>query len=233
MSLAFSSSARASQTRADLLPSFSSDFSLLSSLSNNTLVDGHAEIGQAWLLSSKIARKAGHVQTAYSAVLQAGQSSTPFAFVQGAKLLASGGQALRALQELQHSLDPLLEVGLRAKVESSSSKGPSRLAKVRSSLPLFPRLSARSNFLPRLLFDPGCSPQSSMVPRRRSIRQQRRYRRFRSSHRSREGVSRLRFFAPLLPKRQLLILLFSCPRSRWESAYYHLGHFYDRDAAER
>jgi alanyl-tRNA synthetase len=54
------------------------------------------------------------MQTAYSAILQARQSEAPFAFVQGAKLLTSMGQALRGLQELQHTLDPLLPAALNA-----------------------------------------------------------------------------------------------------------------------
>lgn len=87
-------------------------------------VDGKEEIGQAWLLSSKIARKAGHSQTAYSAVLQARQYSTPFTFVQDAKLLYSTGQNLRALQELQNSLNPILGDGTLVKGD---------LAKVRAS----------------------------------------------------------------------------------------------------
>lgn len=87
--------------------------------------DSHKEIGQAWLLSSKIARKAGHSQTAYSAVLQARQYATPFTFVQDAKLLYSTGQNLRALQELQNSLSPI--------IEDPTFQG-TELAKVRPSL---------------------------------------------------------------------------------------------------
>ncbi|CDZ97128.1 serine threonine-protein kinase atr [Phaffia rhodozyma] len=72
-------------------------------------LDSKGEIGKAWLLTSKIARKAGHTQTAYSAVLQARQNDAPYTFVQDAKLLLSSGQALRALQELKHTLDPLIK----------------------------------------------------------------------------------------------------------------------------
>ena len=61
-------------------------------------------IGQAWLESSKIARKAGHWQTAYSAVLRAQESKAPFSFVQLAKLSKASGESLRALIDLEHAL---------------------------------------------------------------------------------------------------------------------------------
>ncbi|WFD02134.1 non-specific serine/threonine protein kinase [Malassezia obtusa] len=61
-------------------------------------------IGDAWILTAKTARRAGHAQTAYSAVLQALQSGAPYAFVQKAKLLAHSDQVQAALQELAHAL---------------------------------------------------------------------------------------------------------------------------------
>lgn len=67
-----------------------------------------AEIGLAWVASSKNARKAGHEQTAYSATLQAKESDAPFAFVQQAKLLRGHGEALKALSELENGLKPFL-----------------------------------------------------------------------------------------------------------------------------
>lgn len=65
------------------------------------------EIGRAWILSSKIARKAGYEQTAYSATLQAKEAEAPFAFVQQAKVLRANGGALRALTDLEHALQAL------------------------------------------------------------------------------------------------------------------------------
>ncbi|KDQ08227.1 hypothetical protein BOTBODRAFT_569890 [Botryobasidium botryosum FD-172 SS1] len=65
------------------------------------------EIGYAWLCSSKLARKAGHSQTAYSAMLQARQWDAPYAFIQRTKLLRSNGEGLRALQELENALQAL------------------------------------------------------------------------------------------------------------------------------
>lgn len=124
-------------------PAFRSTYLKFQALTSHSLVysgqsaiegvNGKEEVGQAWLLSSKIARKAGHSQTAYSAVLQARQYSTPFTFVQDAKLLYTTGQNLRALQELQHSLDPII---------TSKTLDKGSLAKV--SFPIFLSHSADS-----------------------------------------------------------------------------------------
>ncbi|KAJ7849841.1 hypothetical protein B0H14DRAFT_3085988 [Mycena olivaceomarginata] len=66
------------------------------------------EIGRSWLASAKIARKAGQWQTAYSAMLQAQQSSnTRFSFMESAKLVKATGEPLRALQELENSMRAL------------------------------------------------------------------------------------------------------------------------------
>lgn len=62
------------------------------------------EIGELWLETSKIARKAGHSQTAYSAILQARDCDAEFAFYQSAKLLKAGGQTYKAIQELDNPL---------------------------------------------------------------------------------------------------------------------------------
>ncbi|KAH7105864.1 hypothetical protein BKA62DRAFT_809018 [Auriculariales sp. MPI-PUGE-AT-0066] len=67
-------------------------------------------IGQTWLLTAKIARKAGHHQTAYSAILQAQQHQTSFAFVQNCKLVKENGETLRALEELTAELNRLQDV---------------------------------------------------------------------------------------------------------------------------
>ncbi|KAK0554083.1 hypothetical protein OC845_000897 [Tilletia horrida] len=63
-----------------------------------------AEVGRCWTTTSKIARKAGHMQTAYSAVLQAIREKAPSAFVQNAKLLASNGDVQHALREVDTAL---------------------------------------------------------------------------------------------------------------------------------
>ncbi|CDO73801.1 hypothetical protein BN946_scf185015.g130 [Trametes cinnabarina] len=60
--------------------------------------------GKLWLSSAKIARKAGHLQTAYSAILQAERCKTPYSFVESAKLIRARGDPLRALQELEKAM---------------------------------------------------------------------------------------------------------------------------------
>ena len=62
------------------------------------------EIGRSWLITAKIARKAGHWQTAYSAILQAQESRTAFSLMQKVRLIRATGEPLRALQELEHYL---------------------------------------------------------------------------------------------------------------------------------
>lgn len=61
-------------------------------------------VGHYWLVSSKIARKAGHLQAAYSALLQGRHRGAPYHFIQGCKLLQRNGETIRALQELNNAL---------------------------------------------------------------------------------------------------------------------------------
>ncbi|KAI5476130.1 phosphatidylinositol 3-/4-kinase [Pseudohyphozyma bogoriensis] len=76
---------------------------------------GHAdtakrEIAELWLETSKIARKAGHSQTAYSAILQARDlsdpkdPSSPFVFLQDSKLLRASDQHYKAIQSIDNAL---------------------------------------------------------------------------------------------------------------------------------
>jgi serine/threonine-protein kinase ATR len=94
---------------ASTLPSFRTREPLLSvrrsAFSTRKQDDFRAEIGQSWIFSSKIARRTGHTQTAYSAAMQASQWKAPFAFIQKAKLLAMGDQSQAALQELKIALN--------------------------------------------------------------------------------------------------------------------------------
>jgi serine/threonine-protein kinase ATR len=94
------------------------------------------EIGKAWILSSKMARKAGYEQTAYSAALQAKEVDAPFAFVQQAKLTKLHGGVWKALEELTKSLDPLIvhaenEGGVADKKDTEKYDRQKSLAKVR------------------------------------------------------------------------------------------------------
>lgn len=65
------------------------------------------ELGQSWVQSAKIARKAGYEQTAYSAALQAHEADAPFAFIQHAKLVRAQGGILKALRELEFPVKQL------------------------------------------------------------------------------------------------------------------------------
>lgn len=67
-----------------------------------------AELGQAWIQSAKIARKAGYEQTAYSAALQAERAEAPFAFIQRAKVTRMQGGILKALREIEHPVQDLV-----------------------------------------------------------------------------------------------------------------------------
>lgn len=79
-----------------------------------------SDVSGLWVETAKIARKAGHVQTAYSSVLQASELRAPMAFLQRAKLLKLEDQPHKAIAEvvnfrttLRDSLAPGDEVGLQ------------------------------------------------------------------------------------------------------------------------
>ena len=73
--------------------------SRISSTSNREIRE---VIGDSWLTTAKIARKAGHWQTAYSAMLQAQQCKVVSCFLESARLVRASGEHLRALQELEN-----------------------------------------------------------------------------------------------------------------------------------
>ena len=78
---------------------------MLNSLSSNPSL--RSTIGQAWIESAKIARKAGHLQTAYSCILQARTFDTPFAFIQSCKLQRKSNEEIKALHELSLAMQAL------------------------------------------------------------------------------------------------------------------------------
>jgi serine/threonine-protein kinase ATR len=88
------------------------------------------DIGIAWITSSKIARKAGYEQTAYSATLQAQQIDAPFTFLQQAKLSRVHGGAYKALTELENAVKPLVARKLKAERASGRQVRDPDLAKV-------------------------------------------------------------------------------------------------------
>lgn len=88
-----------------------------------------SEIGQAWIKSSSIARKAGYEQTAYTATLQAIGRDTPFAFIQQAKLRRAHDGAFKTLTSLRMLLAPMIrKAGLHSDTEQYASDR--QLAKV-------------------------------------------------------------------------------------------------------
>jgi serine/threonine-protein kinase ATR len=88
------------------------------------------DIGIAWITSSKIARKSGYEQTAYSATLQAQQVNAPFTFLQQAKLSRLHGGAYKALKELENAVTPLVDKQLKVERETGKQIKDATLAKV-------------------------------------------------------------------------------------------------------
>ncbi|KAG6832347.1 hypothetical protein H0H87_001811 [Tephrocybe sp. NHM501043] len=99
----FESSLPTFRTREPVLSLRRTAFSL-SSVPRHTLAGEH---GRSWLTSARIARKAGHWQTAYSAMLQATQNKARFSFFESAKLVKVMGEPLRAITELENSMRSL------------------------------------------------------------------------------------------------------------------------------
>ncbi|XP_042314459.1 serine/threonine-protein kinase ATR [Sceloporus undulatus] len=67
--------------------------------------DYSEKMGECWLQSARVARKAGHHQTAYNALLNAGESKLSELYVERAKWLWSKGEAHQGLIILQKGVD--------------------------------------------------------------------------------------------------------------------------------
>lgn len=91
-----------------------------------------ADAGRLWVETSKVARKAGHLQTAYSAVLQATRLEAPMALLQRAKLLKLEDQPYKAIAELTYAKSLLRE---RAAGKSAESVAVRDYGKVRRPPP--------------------------------------------------------------------------------------------------
>nr|XP_008104413.1 PREDICTED: serine/threonine-protein kinase ATR isoform X1 [Anolis carolinensis] len=74
-------------------------------LSLNKSEDYSERMGECWLQSARVARKAGHHQTAYNALLNAGESKLSELYVERAKWLWSKGEAHQGLIILQKGVD--------------------------------------------------------------------------------------------------------------------------------
>ena len=95
----------------------------------------NAAVSRAWLASSKIARKAGHFQAAYGAMLQARHRGAAHFFIQGCKLLKSEGDSIRALQELDNALAARYPLVAEGTIDLTlSDEGNLQQAKVRDLL---------------------------------------------------------------------------------------------------
>ncbi|KAM0756274.1 hypothetical protein T439DRAFT_320977 [Meredithblackwellia eburnea MCA 4105] len=90
---------------------------------------GKEQIGRLWLETSKIARKAGHSQTAYSAILQARDLRTDFTYLQSAKLLKSNDQTYRAIQEIENALPRDIVSSTSSQHKGAQVASPTPLAK--------------------------------------------------------------------------------------------------------
>ncbi|XP_058044288.1 serine/threonine-protein kinase ATR isoform X2 [Ahaetulla prasina] len=67
--------------------------------------DSNEQMGECWLQSARVARKAGHHQTAYNALLNAGESKLSELYVERAKWLWSKGEAHQGLIILQKGVE--------------------------------------------------------------------------------------------------------------------------------
>ncbi|XP_066475341.1 serine/threonine-protein kinase ATR [Tiliqua scincoides] len=67
--------------------------------------DYSEQMGECWLQSARVARKAGHHQTAYNALLNAGESKLSELYVERAKWLWSKGEAHQGLIILQKGVE--------------------------------------------------------------------------------------------------------------------------------
>ncbi|XP_003416220.1 serine/threonine-protein kinase ATR isoform X1 [Loxodonta africana] len=74
-------------------------------LSLNKRPDYSEMVGECWLQSARVARKAGHHQTAYNALLNAGESRLAELYVERAKWLWSKGDVHQALMVIQKGVE--------------------------------------------------------------------------------------------------------------------------------
>jgi serine/threonine-protein kinase ATR len=118
------------------------------------------EVGRGWIASSKIARKAGYLQTAYSAALQAQEANAQFAFIQQAKLTRVNQGAFKALTSLENSIKPILKASGSADRSVVGYALDRQLAKVCHSQQFMANHS-------------GCTPRGQMGKRDGPLRDQR------------------------------------------------------------
>lgn len=117
--------------------------------------------------TAKIARKAGHWQTAYSAVLQAQESRGSFSRLQSSKLTKAIGEPLRALHELDHMLQGIEHGSQRettAIIDLTDSSQKDELNKLANKVPsIWHKLSLSD-------CKAGTTPESSLDARIGALR---------------------------------------------------------------
>jgi serine/threonine-protein kinase ATR len=133
-----------------------------------------ASVGQAWILTAKSARRAGHFQTAYSAVLQSMQCEAPFAFIQRAKLLALDDKKQTAIQELNNAI-PNIASAMQAATDAQNKRSAGAAAGVidltadedsQDLMGLGKRAYARAHLLrARLVDETGRYPPNEVIER--------------------------------------------------------------------
>ena len=175
-------------------------------------------IGPLWLSTSKIALKAEHLQTAYSAILQANQLLADFTFVQSAKLYKANGQVYRALLEMEQGLNSLGVFDATKKLDFDPQV-TKQVAKVSNARSRISGGAASKASIPRLLCAAlaGCKRQADLICKISMLAT------------SAPSVSIARACLDrCLPDRTLRAdaarVLYDI---RWEAAYYRFGQYAD------
>ncbi|XP_033634079.1 serine/threonine-protein kinase ATR-like [Asterias rubens] len=92
------------------------------------------DVGLCWLKSAKVARKAGHLQTAYSSILNASFFNLPELCIEKAKWLWSKGEGHQALITLQKGVADHFSVGARSRRDSSQDVQAEKLSHAKALL---------------------------------------------------------------------------------------------------
>ncbi|XP_070572431.1 serine/threonine-protein kinase ATR-like isoform X2 [Ptychodera flava] len=87
---------------------------------NADLTGQDKEIGKCWLQSARVARKAGHIQTAYSSLLNASAYAMPEYCLEKAKWLWSKGDLHQALISLQKGVEDYFPEEMKARLASDT-----------------------------------------------------------------------------------------------------------------
>ncbi|KAH8919600.1 hypothetical protein BT69DRAFT_1266476 [Atractiella rhizophila] len=99
------SAATSFRTRESILRLRRTAFNLKTSDLSATSDWSAKQISNLWISSAKIARKAGHTQTAYTAILQAERGKAPFVFFEKAKFMRQNNELSQAIQIMNVALD--------------------------------------------------------------------------------------------------------------------------------